>query len=82
MRSIVQCFSVALALGFLIGVSIGAEGRPRLSTVEVLRIADAHARSALRRDLNGFRRSPPRYSEKNKVWTVVYLNTAATAPST
>jgi len=81
MSRIILLLPVALTLAPMIGVSMGSDGGPRLSAAEVVRIADAKARSALRRELTEFRRSPPRYSEKTKTWTVVYRNTAGTAPS-
>jgi hypothetical protein len=56
--------------------------QPHLSSADVIRIADAQARSALRRNLGEFHRSPPRYSRGNDTWSVLYRNTAGTAPST
>jgi len=81
MSRTILALSVALIMWPMVSSSIGADGRLHLSPAEVVKIADASARSALRRELSEFRRSPPRYSKKIKAWTVVYRNTAGTAPS-
>lgn len=81
MSRIALLFSIALILSPMMAVCIGNDCRPHLSTVEVLKIADTKARSALGRNLGEFRRLPPRYSKEIKAWTVVYRNTAHTAPS-
>ena len=76
----VKRYSGILAL--MIGIScIAAADRPRLTTAEVIRLADAQARAALHRDLREFQRSAPRYLAQQDAWFVVYRNTAGTAPS-
>jgi hypothetical protein len=81
MSRIALSLSIALAFAPMIAVHAGNDHRPHLFPGEVVKIADSNARSALRRDLSDFRRSPPRYSQERKTWTVIYRNTANTAPS-
>jgi hypothetical protein len=81
MSRIALLLFIALILSPMAAVCMGNDHKPHLSAAEVLKIADTNARSALRRDLSEFRRSPPRYSKEEKTWTVVYRNTAITAPS-
>src|SRR5260370_17951716 len=76
----VKRYSGILALMIRISC-IAAADRPRLTTAEVIRLADAQARAALHRDLREFQRSAPRYSAQQDAWFVVYRNTAGTAPS-
>jgi hypothetical protein len=73
------------SLAFLITAFLFActavQGGPRLSATEVIRIADAEAHLALRRDLREFHRAEARYSASQRTWSIVYTNTAGTAPS-
>jgi hypothetical protein len=66
----------------LLATLVTAGAQPHLSPAAVIRIADAQARSALQRDLHEFHRSSPRYSRGDDIWSVIYRNTAGTAPST
>ena len=55
--------------------------QPRLTNVQVTRIADAQARSELHERLLQFHRSAPRYDAQRRVLSVVYSGASGSAPS-
>ena len=55
--------------------------QPRLTSVQVSRIADAQARSQLGERVSEFHRFVPRYDSQRRMWSVVYTCTYGWAPS-
>jgi hypothetical protein len=53
----------------------------RLTSAQVIRVADAQARSQLHERFAQFHRSAPRYDSHRRVWSVIYAGASGSAPS-
>jgi hypothetical protein len=75
--------SIFLRTAFLVSLcsAVVAASPPQLSEPQLIRIADAAARSALQHNLNEFGRRSIQYDIHNSEWTVVYVNVKGGAPS-